>query len=136
MWRLWAWLDRRWRRWHARVTVRRGWGPPEPYRHLRLWVARTVPLSVLAAAAPDRPGVLPGASGAASARTGDVAARARSHFRHCGVMHLSDLCCIVESMDAIRDVKISVNLTPDQAATPRPRTPQATTGHAPPPQPS
>ena len=46
MWRLWAWLDRRWNRWHARVTVRRKWGPKEPYRHLRLWVAGTVPLSV------------------------------------------------------------------------------------------
>lgn len=45
MWRLWSWLDRRWLRWHARVTMRRGWGPPEPYRHLRLWVAGSIPLS-------------------------------------------------------------------------------------------
>ena len=40
-WHFWAWLDRRW----IRMTVRRRWGPPAPYRHLRLWVAGTVPLS-------------------------------------------------------------------------------------------
>jgi hypothetical protein len=41
-----TWMDHRWNRWHARMTVHRQWGPPEPYRHLRLWVVGTVPLSV------------------------------------------------------------------------------------------
>ena len=45
MWHFWAWLDRRWTRWHARMSYRRKWGPPAPYRHLRLWAVTTVPLS-------------------------------------------------------------------------------------------
>lgn len=39
-WTIMRWLDRRWYRWHARVT-RRNWLD----RHPRLWTIGTVPLS-------------------------------------------------------------------------------------------